>query len=539
MAAGSIVVDFPSMGAAFCFSSFESLLRDSASGFLAAVSAAPAPGAADLTNFHRVFSRVLSAYADPPLEAVWFFSALSFHDSPGDLRALLQLLSAFAASSPTAAKPLALLAPVVSELFHSDKPRREIESLVEAILSYISICSSRTAASADGAAADTGRLLPAFGELVKVWSVRHSRERCPFEVLFPLAGEEARRELMKEGCSVEYLAGVVVAEAFLLRLCLKVQGATGVPRAELQQELRIWAISSIPVFRNQQFFGVLLNMLLNPPLPVYSLVIIVTSYAVYRGTGRPVSADDEILVRDVLYDALILVDYSFINNGAGVDQADSSYLPTFVSRLIITHDAINEARRKGDQGRAMSFINAFSTSSVPSFLIKWATRQAGFDQLSKPIANTPQALLKWLVDLEDKGLKVFGDNTSRIKERLIYDQVKNGYGNTMVHSDADLFFIDKQSGGEVMDTKASEDGAAAMETADNAFLAAAQSMKVATNGIRKRKGYGNEGATAVKFVKYKVEDNSVKDYFLSATNGMSSGSEVENPQSDDEMEESD
>ncbi|TVU34439.1 hypothetical protein EJB05_16271 [Eragrostis curvula] len=522
MAAGSVVVDFPSMGTAYCFSSFESLLRDSASGFLAAVSAAPAPGAADLTNFHRVFSRVLSSYPDPPLEAVWFFSALSFHDHPGDLRSLLQLLSAFTASSATAAKPIALLAPVVSELFHSDKPRRETETLVEAMLSYISICSSRTPAGGDGA--DSGRLLPAFEELVKVWSVRHSRDRCPFQVLFPLAGEEARRELMKGGCSIEYLAGVVVAEAFLLRLCLKVQNATGVPRAELQKELRIWAVSSIPVFRNQHFFGILLNMLLNRPLPVYSLL----------------SADDEILVSDVLYDALILVDYSFINNEAGVDQADSSLVPIFVSRLIITHDAINEARSKGDQGRAISFTNAFSTSNVPIYLIKWATSQAGFGQLSKPVANTPQALLKWLVDLEDKGLKVFGENGSWIKGRLIYDEVKNGYGNRMVHSDAELFFIDKQSGGEVMDAKANEDEEAVeMETADNAFMAAAQSMKVATNGIRKRKGCENEDATAVKFVKYKVEDSSAKEYFMSAANGMSSGSEVENPQSDDEMEETD
>lgn len=255
-AAGPLVVDFPSMGAALCFNSLESLLRDSASGFLAAVSAAPAPGAADLTNFHRVFSRVLSAYPDPPLEAVWFFSALTFHDRPDDLRSLLQLLSAFTASSPGAAKPLALLAPVVSELFHSDKTRRETETLVEAVLSYISLCSSRpAAASTDGASTDAGMLLPAFGELVKVWSVRHSRDRCPYQVLFPLAGEEARRELMKEGCSVEYLAGVVVAEAFLLRLCLKVQNATGVPRSDLQKELRIWAVSSILTFQNQHFFG--------------------------------------------------------------------------------------------------------------------------------------------------------------------------------------------------------------------------------------------------------------------------------------------
>ncbi|CAO2170534.1 unnamed protein product [Urochloa humidicola] len=249
------------------------------------------------------------------------------------------------------------------------------------------------------------------------------------------------------------------------------------------------------------------------------------------------SADDEILVRDVLYDALILVDYSFINNVSGVDQAD--LLPIYLPRLIITLDAVNEARRKGDQGRAMSFINAFSTSNVPNYLIKWATCKAGFGALNKPIANTPQALIKWLADLEDKGLKVFGDDSSWIKGRLIYDEVKNGYGNRMTHSDADLFFIDKQSGGEVMDTKGSDEEAVEMETTGNAFMAAAQSMKVATNGIRKRKGCGNEDVAAVKFVKYKVEDNSAKDYFLSANNGMSSGSEVENPQSDDEMEESD
>lgn len=246
MATGSIVVDFPSTGAACCFPSFESLLRDSASRFLAAVTAAPDP---DLTNFRSLFSRVLNTYPDPPLEAVWFFSVLSFHDAPDDLRSLLHLLSAFTASSPAAAKPLALLAPVVSELFHSAKPRRETEVLVEAVLSYISICSSRPAD------ADAGRLLPGFGELVKVWSVHHSRDRCPFQVLFPLVGEESRQELMKEGCDVAYLAGVVVAEAFLLRLCLKVQGSSGVPRTEQQKELRIWAVSSISVFQNQQFFG--------------------------------------------------------------------------------------------------------------------------------------------------------------------------------------------------------------------------------------------------------------------------------------------
>ena len=53
--------------------------------------------------------------------------------------------------------------------------------------------------------------------------------------------------------------------------------------------------------------------------------------------------EDAILVRDILYDALILGDYSVLS-GAEVDEADSSLLPIFVSRLLITVDAINDAR---------------------------------------------------------------------------------------------------------------------------------------------------------------------------------------------------
>jgi hypothetical protein len=143
---------------------------------------------------------------------------------------------------------------------------------------------------------------------------------------------------------------------------------------------------------------------------------------------------------------------------------------------------------------------------------------------------------EWLVDLEDKGLKVFGENFSRIKERLMHDEGKNDNQSRISNSGADLFFIDKNSHQEGMDTKDGEDEEAVeMETADNAFMAAAHSMKVMANGIRKRKDCGTEDATAMKFVKYKTEDSSVKCY-LQATNGMSSGSEVENPQSDDEME---
>jgi hypothetical protein len=53
------------------------------------------------------------------------------------------------------------------------------------------------------------------------------------------------------------------------------------------------------------------------------------------------SADDEILVRDVLYDALISLDNAILS-GAEVVQADSSHFPISVSRLVITLDAIKD-----------------------------------------------------------------------------------------------------------------------------------------------------------------------------------------------------
>jgi hypothetical protein len=52
------------------------------------------------------------------------------------------------------------------------------------------------------------------------------------------------------------------------------------------------------------------------------------------------------IMRDVLYDALILVDYSLICNEAGVDKTDCSLVHTLVSRLITTHDVISEAKSK-------------------------------------------------------------------------------------------------------------------------------------------------------------------------------------------------
>ncbi|XP_073008203.1 uncharacterized protein [Typha latifolia] len=533
----SVLLESPSMAKSLGFGSlggpsFQSMLKESVDRFLVEVQRA----SCDFSAFHSIFFRLLQSSVDPPLEIIWFYSAVGYHESIASrkelisrlmaVKDLLQLLSACSASCG-GTKCIALLAPVVSELYYcileanklsgkeAKKVMKQIESLVEGVLSYISISSSKRGNGRDSA---DGFLLPGFRDLVRVWTVLHSSKGNGFGLLFPLVNEEITDGLGKDGCGIEYLAGVVITEAFLLRLCLKVQG-DGTPRPDLQKELRIWAVSSITVFQNRVFFGILLRLLLDPLLPVSSLL----------GTM------DENVVRDILYDALILVDYSFINPEVEVEQADDSIICIVMTRLIVSHEAIQVARNKGDQGRAMSYLNAFSTSSIPNSLIKWITHQVALGKPNRPNSATPQALLKWVVDLEDKGMRLFGDNLSKLLKRLIYNESKVTSEGTIFNSaskrtDADLFFFDKQGDAVVKDAKDDD-----MEMMDNAFMVAANSMKLTSNGRRKRKG-GNEGEFQAKFVKYDTI-GSGKDYFSPVADDMSSGSEVENPSSDDDMAE--
>lgn len=516
---------------------YETVLQESIDRFLSEAQR----GSCDLSGFRSVFFRLLQSSADPPLEVVWFYSTVSYLEiAPSKkaaldrvlaVRDLLQLLTACSASC-SGPKCVALLAPALSELYKcaaeveravekQKKVRREIESLAEGILSYISICSSK---SSDGRDYSTG-LLPCFVDLVQVWTMQRPGGGDGLGLFFPLASNDIRGRLGNEGCDVGYLAGVVIAEAFLLRLCLKVL-AGGASRPELQKELRIWAVSSVTVFRNRIFFEILLRMLLDPTLPIISLL----------------NSKDENLVRDILYDVVILVDYSFLNSGMEEEQSYDSTRSLALTRLIVTHEAIRIARAKGDHGKAISYINAFSTSSLPNGIVKLVGSQIGMERLNRPNATTPQAFLKWLVDLEEQGLRLFEDNISKLRTKLIFDEPKVVSEDSMFNSgskrtDANdsLFFFDKQ--GEVSEKGAEDEE---MEPMDSVFMTAARSMKsTMSNGRRKRKEWrSEEGEAHVKFVKYKTHDSSIKEYFSSsAADGMSSGSEVDNPPSDEDMEE--
>ncbi|URD86452.1 hypothetical protein MUK42_27820 [Musa troglodytarum] len=244
-------------------SGFYSMLKESVDRFLVEVQRETC----DFAAFRSIFFRLLQSSVDPPLEVIWFYSALGYHeairlkkdalDRVSAVRDLLQLLSACSASCD-GPKSVALLAPVVSELYHcvkeekkmsgkvAKKLRKEIGGLAEALVSYISLCSGL---SSDGKELSYGYLQPCFVDVIRVWTVQHFGRGDGLSVLFPLVTDEIRVCFEQERCGIDYLAGVVVVEALLLSLSLKVQ-VDGSPRLDLQKELRLWAISSISVSQN-------------------------------------------------------------------------------------------------------------------------------------------------------------------------------------------------------------------------------------------------------------------------------------------------
>ncbi|KAJ4768402.1 DNA ligase 4 [Rhynchospora pubera] len=511
-----------------------SILNDSIHRFLIEIN----KDSRDLSGIRSICSRLLQSSLDPPLEIVWLYSAVCFHESIAyqndvfavlaAIKGLLQLFST-CSTSCNRLKSIALLAPAVSELYYcylgsknlggkeAKKVRKEIERLIEGVLGYISISSSKIANGGD-----RDVLLPGFSDLVRVWTVRHENGKDAISTLFPLVSAEIRGEFHKEGCQIGYLAGVLVAEAFLLRLSLKVQGGTNAAKSELQKDLRIWAVSSISVFQNSIFLDILLRLLLEASLPMLTFL----------------DTAEEALVRDILCDALILSDYSFLNYEIVMKRTDDYFISIFVRRLILTHVAIMAARTRGDQSKAILYIDAFSKSSVPCCLINWVTSQTQFGKIDKPNSSTPQSLLKWLIELEDKGISLFGD-ISKYRKRVVFDESKASLQNLNAglykQTDEELFFFDKK-GGPTSESR--EDHDDDMDMMDGAFIAAAQSIRAsADNGSRKRKELGGDDELGPLFKSLKYKTNpSVNDYLSSGNEGGSSGSEVENPPSDDEMD---
>nr|POE64700.1 hypothetical protein CFP56_06316 [Quercus suber] len=256
--------------------------------------------------------------------------------------------------------------------------RKEIENLLEGVVSYTSICCGGGGGDCEVVGVkeeDESLTVSGFSDVLGVWTVDNCGDRDELRVFFPVVSEEVRNGI-RVGCGVGYLAGVVMCEAFLLRLCLKF--GSGNSRLELEKDLHNWAIQTINGFRSFWFIDTLLKMLLEPVLPVTSLL----------------SYEDGVLLQEVLNDVVIRVEYSFLEPSRVIQLAGKHLKNLILKWLFVADTAIRSAREKGNQAKAFSYINAFSESCLPSQLIKWVTDQTVTGgKISKPNISTPVALL--------------------------------------------------------------------------------------------------------------------------------------------------
>ncbi|POO00641.1 SNF2 domain protein [Trema orientale] len=493
-------------------------------------------------QFVQEFYELMQTRVDPPLESIWVYAALAFRsrfhskdellDRISAIKSLFQLISACSSSSGSA-KCVALLAPVVYEvykvaveLFGKDlnskrekKVLKEVKALVEAVLGYVNVCYSKDLVE-EGELDGSNSLSP-FSDLVRIWL----DSNVGLESFLPFVSGEVFQRLSEGGCELGYLAGVVVMEAFLLKLCLNFR--IGSSRVDLEKELRTWAVGSITGFGHIYFFDTLVRMLLEKTLPL----------AFFS------SSKDEVLLRKVLYDAVVLVDYSFLN------PERTTYVPAdrlkslAMARLIVTHEAVEFFREQGDQRRSISYINAFSNSSLSSQIIRWIKNQIQVKENdSKSYGSSPKALIKWLMNLEDQGVRVFDDSILKSHVKLLRDTFRPDFQQlaSKIESkkmdDDLLFYVDNK--GEELDGDSDDENSNDAITA--AFVAAAHSMKSKDYGGRKRKNERSaEKKSKIKFLKYESLQNSESPSGRSPVvsyDSASSGSEVDNPLSDDDTE---
>ncbi|XP_043810692.1 uncharacterized protein LOC122723221 [Manihot esculenta] len=478
----------------------------------------------NLSHFINVFYRLMQSKVDPPIETIWIYSALSFRSrkkANQDLsdhilivKELFQLISR--CSGPcSASKSIALLAPVVFQVYNLvvellgkdlgarrvKKAAKEAKSLIGEIIGYVSVCCGK-----DVSKESDSNLSVSFLDLASLWIDGNDG----FKGFLPLTSDEIYKEISVGGSTVANLAGVVISEVFLLKLCLDLR--IGNRGEALEKELRSWIVGSITGLQSFYFFGEWIH-----------------------------SSEDESFLRRILYDAAILVEYSFLSPEKAVNITANHVRDLAVKRLIITHEALELFRKSGDQKRAIAYSSSFSNSGFRTQIIQYITSQVGIgEEASRLKGASPKALIKFLLNLDGQGIRLFDDTISKFHAKLAFDDSKSDYEQLAFKpggkkADADLFYIDNKGEEENL----GEDDKEVNESMSNAFIASAQRMRLMENGGKKRKEERNaRKKKKIKLLKHTLSDTSDSDEERSTSasdDDSGSESEVENPTSDEDV----
>lgn len=479
----------------------------------------------NFSGFIDKFHSLMQAKLDPPLESIWVYTALSFRSrnfEKGDplnrlstINDLFQLVSS--CSSPcNSSKSIALLAPIVFEVYKlvvevlgkdSRKVNKRIKSLVEVIVGYISMCCCK-GFSEESENIDMDLVIP-VEDLVSIWIDRNVN----LQSFLPLVSNEICGMINERGSNVKYLAGVVMVEAFLLKLCLDLR--IGIEGIVLEKELKSWAVASISSFHNFYFFEMLMRMLLQPALPVTALV----------------GPEDGNLLKNILYDAVILVEYTFLKSET-VHLSNEHVKSIAMTRLVVTLEAIELFRKNRDQKRATCYTSAFANSHFHSQITKWISTLISSDEKAGGISgSSPKALIKRLLQLEKQGIKLFSDSILKYHAKLLVSNSKE---------------IDEQSVTKVEEKKLEDDEPLFSfddredeknETMTAAYVAAARSMRLINDKSReKRKGSEGEEKEKIKYFKYDLSSKSKAAKEKVSVSGSDSGASDDDMSSDSEVD---
>ncbi|MBA0784941.1 hypothetical protein Gotri_000142 [Gossypium trilobum] len=452
----------------------------------------------NFSGFIDKFHSLMQAKVDPPLESIWVYTALSFRSrnfEKGDplnrlsiINDLFQLVS-YCSSPCNSSKSIALLAPIVFEVYKlvvevlgkdSRKVNKRIKSLVEVIIGYISMCCCK-GFSEESENIDMDLVIP-VEDLVSIWIDRNVN----LQTFLPLVSSEICGMISERGFNVNYLAGVVMVEAFLLKLCLDLR--IGIEGIVLEKELKSWAVASISSFHNFYFFEMLMRMLLQPALPVTALV----RRSVVQGP------EDGNLLKNILYDAVILVEYTFLKSKT-VHLSNEHVKGIAMTRLVVTLEA----------------IELFSSDE----------KAGGIS------GSSPKALIKRLLKLEKQGIKLFSDSILKYHAKLLVGDSKE---------------VDEQSVTKVEEKKLEDDEPLFSlddredeknEAMTAAYVAAARSMRLINDNSReKRKGSEGEEKEKIKYFKYDLSSKSKAAKEKVSVSGSDSGASDDDMSSDSEVD---
>lgn len=228
-------------------------------------------GRTDFSELSSIFFRLIQTLTHPPLEFIWFYSAItfqtakasSFTDTQNRLLSVKDLFHSLVSfRDPTDScylKQVSLVAPVLYHLFNlkdENLTKTETEGLVDEIVSYIVMCCNNDMVEQE-VEVGGGKSMVSWVGLVPIWiadQVKRNEGRVDgFRLFFPLSTDDMRRGIHGD-CGMDYLAGIVMIEAFLFRLCLMFN--SGVSEMDLHRDVKCYAGQIIRGFkRNSSFLG--------------------------------------------------------------------------------------------------------------------------------------------------------------------------------------------------------------------------------------------------------------------------------------------